>query len=126
MRTPAALAGLLGGLCWLAAFAVDATAGGRPVDALTWAGVALLAVAVLGAGASLVSRGATGLRVVVAVCFLALVGSVLEVVRAAGDPVVVDAVFGLGVLVVSVVALGRRRGSEAPAPSRHSRGSHAR
>jgi hypothetical protein len=53
-------------------------------------------------------------------------------VRDGGDPLTVDAVFGAAALLVSVVALGRGRRdrpAEAvvpPAPSRHSRGSHAR
>jgi hypothetical protein len=127
MRVPAAVAGLLGGLCWLGAYAADAAAAGAGlVDGLTWAGLALLVVATLAAGASLVSRSATWLRVIVAVCFALLAGSVLEVVREGGDPVAVDAVFGAAAAVVAVIVLARRRRSEpAPLP-RHGRGSHAR
>jgi hypothetical protein len=114
MRALVAIGGLLGGACWLAAYAVGA---GGSADALTWAGAALLAVATLGAGASLVSRGATWLRVVAAVCFLALVASVREVLRDGSDPPAVDAVAGAAAVLVAVVALTRRR---------ESRGSHAR
>ena len=110
MRVPAAVAGSLGGLCWLAAYVADrAGAGAGLVDGVTWAGVALLTIAVVVTGASLVSSSATWLRIVVAVCFAALVGSVLEVVRQGGDALVVDAVFGAAVLVVSIVALARGR-----------------
>jgi hypothetical protein len=133
MRVPAAVAGSLGGLCWLAAYVADrADAGSGLVDGITWAGVALLTIAVLAAGASLVSSSANWLRLIVAVCFAALVGSLLAVVRDGGDPLAVDAVFGAGVLVVSLVALARgRRGRPAeaavpPPPARRNRGSHAR
>ena len=106
-----AVAGLLGGLCWVLALWVGA---------LAWVGAVLLAVGVLGAGAGLVSRSATWLRVIVAVCFLALVGSVLQVLRDNLDDGGVLAVAGVVAVVVAVVVLGRQR----PARSRH-RGSHA-
>lgn len=138
MRVPAAVAGVLGGLSWLGAYVADRVgAGAGLVDALTWAGVALLTIAVLAAGASLVSSSASWLRVIVAVCFAALVGSVLEVVRQGGDALLVDAVFGVAVLVVSAVALARGRRNRSSQPtreparraepsSRRNRGSHAR
>jgi hypothetical protein len=113
MRMLVALAGVLGGLCWLVAHAVDQQA----QDALIWAGAGFLVVAVLGAGAGLVSRSTTWLRVVVAVCFLALTGSVLQVLREGGDPALVDAAAGALAILVAFVALGRRRPR---------RGSHAR
>ncbi|MGB0102184.1 MAG: hypothetical protein WBP61_18035 [Nocardioides sp.] len=134
MRAVAAPAGLLGGLCWIVAAAVE-------VDALTWAGAVLLALAVLAAGAGLVSSSVLWLRVIVAVCFLALVGSVLQIVRDGGDPLLVDAAAGAVAVVVAVLVLirGRRRrgsssgsyaGSHARPPARsHARahaGSHAR
>ncbi|HEY0951990.1 hypothetical protein [Nocardioides sp.] len=137
MRVPAALAGLLGGLCWVGAYAADAVdAGGGLVDGLTWGGLALLVIAVLATGASLVSRSATWLRVLVSVCFALLAGSVLSVVREGGDPLAVDAGFGVLAVVAAIVALATRprRPEAAPAPpgnhSAHhrsrSRGSHAR
>lgn len=128
MRVPAAVAGLLGGLCWLGAYAADAADGGAGiVDGLTWTGLALLLVAALVAGASLVSRSATWLRVLVAVCFALLAGSVLEVVREGADPLTVDAVFGAAAIVVAVIVLAsRRRRPEAGPPARRGRGSHAR
>jgi hypothetical protein len=126
MRTAAAVSGLLGGPCWLAAFVLDRTGEGGIVDALTWAGIALLAAAVLGAGASLVSRSAGWLQVVVAVCFAVLVASVLEVLRDSIDGLAVYAVFGAVAAVVSVMALVRGRPA-AVAPAGHrARGSHAR
>lgn len=127
MRVPAAVAGLLGGLCWVGAYVADAAdTGAGLVDGLTWAGLALLVVATLVAGASLVSRSATWLRVLVAVCFALLAGSVLEVVREGGDPVTVDAVFGAGAVVVAAVLLARGRRTAPAPPPRSNRGSHAR
>lgn len=113
MRAVAAMAGLLGGLCWVGALWVDVLA---PVGAV------LLAVGVLGAGAGLVSRSAIWLRLVVAVCFLALVGSVLEVLR---DNVEQDAVLvaaGVVALIAGTVALSRR---PVAASESRSRGAHA-
>ncbi len=128
MRVPAAVAGLLGGLCWVGAYVADAAdTGAGLVDGLTWAGLVLLAGATLAGGAGLVSRGATWLRVIVAVCFALLAGSVLAVVREGGDPVTVDAVFGAGAAVVAAVVLARGRRTEStPPPARRNRGSHAR
>jgi hypothetical protein len=126
MRTPAAVAGLLGGLCWLGAYVLDATSGGGLVDALTWAGYVLVGLAVLAAGAGLVSRSATWLRVLVAVCFAALVWSVLEVLRDSLDGLTVNAAFGVLAAVVAVVVLTRGRPASA-APAGHRAGrSHAR
>jgi asparagine N-glycosylation enzyme membrane subunit Stt3 len=117
MRAPVAVAGLLGGLCWLAAFVLDEVRGGGGVDLLGWAGLALLGITVLGAGAGLVSRSATWLRVIVAVCFAALVWSVREVLRDSVDGLAVDAALGAVAVVVSVVVLTRRpRGGGAPPP----------
>jgi hypothetical protein len=127
MRTPAAVAGLLGGLCWSGAYVLDATGGsGGPVDALTWAGLALLAVAVLGAGAGLVSRSATWLRVLVAVCLAALVWSVLELLRDSVDGLTVYAAFGVLAAVVSVVMMVRSRPATPEPTGRRAGGSHAR
>ena len=126
MRTPAAIAGLVGGLCWIGADVVDASSGGGLAGALTVLGAVLLAVAVVAAGAGLVSRSATWLRVVVAVCFAALVGSVLQVLRQGGDPEAVDALAGVVAVAVSALLLVRRPPAPQEAPTRQRRGSHAR
>ncbi|GAA1145963.1 hypothetical protein [Nocardioides aquiterrae] len=111
MRAVAAVAGLLGGLCWV---------GVLWVDALAWPGAVLLALAVLGTGAGLVSRSAVWLRVLVAVCFLALVASVLQVLRDGLDDRAVLPAAGAVAFVAAALALARR--PERP-PAR--RGSHA-
>jgi hypothetical protein len=127
MRTPVAVAGLLGGLCWLGAYALDAAGGSSGlVDTVTWAGLALLAIAMLDAGASLVSRSATWLRVLVAVCFAALVWSVLEVLRDSLGGLTVYAVFGLLTAVVAVVVLARGRPAKPESAGHRAGRSHAR
>ena len=112
MRAAMALAAVLGGICWVLALWVD------PMSAV---GAVLLAVAVVGAGASLANRSATWLRVVAGVCFLGLVGSVLGMLRDAMDDGMVLATAGTAAVAVGVVALARR-----PAGVPRSRGSHAR
>ncbi len=72
------LAGVLGGLCWVAKAVLDDGDGPESViNALHYGGLALLALALLGIGAGLVS-GLAALRVVVALCLLALAWAVLE------------------------------------------------
>jgi hypothetical protein len=115
MRTAAATAGLLGGLCWV---------GALWSDALVWVGGVLLGLAVLGAGAGLVRRGAVWLRLIVAVCFLALVGSVIQVLRDNLDQTLVFAVAGVAAVIAAAVALSRRPEPPAHHHSR-SRGAHA-
>ena len=117
VRLTTALAGLIGGTVLVLACFV----GG---DALRWAGLALLALAALGAGAGLVSRSAPALRVLVAVCFALLAGSVLSVLVDAVGPPAYAAVGTAGVVVAAVV-LARRR--PVPAAGGHrAGGAHAR
>ncbi len=111
MRAVAAGAGLLGGLCWV---------GALWVAQLAIVGAVLLAIVVLGAGAGLVSRSAVWLRVIVAVCFLALVASVLQVLRDNVDEGIVLAVAGVAAVVVAALAVSRR-----PAKEPRPRGAHS-
>ena len=110
----ARLAGVLGGLCWL----VRGVAG---VDALRWPGLVLLALALAGLGAGLVSSSAAWLRAIVAVAFPVLVWSVVEVLHGDGDGRVVDAV--AGVIVAACCGFGLVRSRRAR-PARAA-GSHA-
>ncbi|MFC4787190.1 hypothetical protein ACT8ZV_22125 [Nocardioides sp. MAHUQ-72] len=124
LRSLARLAGLVGGLCWLVRLVLDLGGSGGAAGLLHWLGLVLLAVALVGAGAALVSTSATWLRAIVAVAFPLLVWSVLEVLHDGGDPEVIDGLFGLVVAVVAAVAQARSR----PEPVRRSRstGAHAR
>lgn len=127
MRIAAALAGLLGGLAWVVAFVLDQTDRPGALDAFEWAGLALLTVATLAAGAGLVSRSTTWLRLLVAVCFALLVWSVLQVLSDGFDDRLVQAVAGGVAALVSVVALVRRPNVSAHHAGGHrSGGSHAR
>lgn len=136
----ARVAGLLGGLAWLARLGLDLAGSldDAVSDALLWGGAALLAVAVLDVGLGLVPRAPGWLRAVVAIGSVALAGSLVAVLHGDGDGVVVDGVVG----AVAVVVLGLRllrggrpgsagRAAEEQAAARRtaprrSAGSHAR
>ena len=120
LRALARVAGLLGGACWVARMVLDRGGSeGAMVDALYWAGLALLFVALVGFGTTLVSKGAVWLQAIVGIAFPLLVWSVVEVLRPAGDPVVLDAVVGILIAGVSLLALGRSRGGDERPPRRH-------
>jgi hypothetical protein len=128
VRTAAALAALLGGLAWVAAYGLDRTDRVGPANAVELAGLVLLVVAALAAGAGLVSRSATWLRVVVSVCFVLLLASVLEVLADGIDERLVQAGAGGLAGIVGIVVLSRGRPAPAPQPGGHRArgGSHAR
>lgn len=108
LRSLTHIAGVLGGLFWIVRLVLDAAGvADGALDALYWSGLVLVAVALAGAGVGLVSKSAWWLRVIVGVAFPVLVWSVLEVVRNGGDALIVDAVVGFAVLVVSVIGLRR-------------------
>jgi polyferredoxin len=123
----ARLAGLIGGLCWLLRLLLDLAGHGTGglADLLYWVGLLLVAVALAGMGAALVSTSATWLRVVAGAGCLLLVWSVLEVLHDAGDPRAVDGLAGLLVAVASGRALSRDRQKKEP-PRRRASGAHAR
>jgi hypothetical protein len=127
LRAVALGSGVVGGLSWLALLVLDqAGSGGSGLhDALHWAGLVLLGIAMVGFGASLASSSAIWLRVIVGIAFPALVWSVLEVFHPAGDPEVVDGIFGGAVALLSVVGLARRPARHGP-PPRRAHGAHAR
>ena len=109
LRTVTMASGVVGGLCWAARMVLDlaGTHDGAAVDVLRWAGLALVGIALAALGAGLVGRE-PWLRVVVAVAFPLLVWSVLEVLHPAGNPAVIDGVFGL-VVVADLPAVARPR-----------------
>ena len=128
LRAVALVSGVIGGLCWSVRGVLHLVEAGSPglLDALHWAGLALLGLAMIGFGAGLVSRSAVWLRVIVGIAFPALVWSLLEVFRPVADTEMVDAVFGALVVVVSIVGLSRRPERPEAAPRRTHRGSHSR
>ena len=126
LRSLAATAGLLGGLCWVARWVADLVSG-EPAwgPAAYVAGLVLLGLALAGVGAGLVSSSAAWLRVIVAVAFPALVWSVYSVVRGESGSLALDGV--LGVVAVVLCAAGMvlaRRRTRAARPRRA--GSHSR
>ncbi|MCD4526535.1 hypothetical protein [Nocardioides sp. cx-173] len=104
----ARVAGVLGGLAWVVRHVAD-------VEALRWPGLILLAVALAAYGAGLVSRSATWLRAIVALCLPLLVWSVVEVAHGSGDDSLVDAVTGAAVALVSLAGMVRARAARQPA-----------
>jgi hypothetical protein len=121
------MAGVLGGLAWPARAIVDRHGGSDAVvNALHWGGLALIAIAVLGIGAGLVS-GLPALRILVAVCLCALVWSLLEGLRGQWADDWVDGVFGVLLALFCLVGLVRRRGAERPhdQPRPRRTGAHA-
>jgi hypothetical protein len=120
-------AGVLGGLCWLARAVLDDGDGPRSlIDALHWGGLALLALALLGIGADLVT-GLPALRVVVAICLVLLAWAVLEFLHSQYDDRWVDGILGglIGLYCVAgMVVRHRHPGDGEPRPPRRPSGSH--
>lgn len=99
------IAGVLGGLSWLGQAAVNQyDAATAAVNALYWGGGALILVALVGLGMSLVT-GARWLRVTVGVCVPLLVWSILGVLHAETSDNFVDGGFGLGLALICAAAL---------------------
>jgi hypothetical protein len=124
----ARVAGILGGLCWIGQAILDDGDGPTSlIDGLHYAGLALLVIALLGIGGGLVS-GLMALRVVVAICLVALAAAVLSFLHDQYDDRLVDGVVGALMVVYCSAGLLVRRGrppGDGAGESRHSRGSHA-
>jgi hypothetical protein len=109
-RVVAGLCCLLGGATWAARWLLDPS--GSTTGLLRYAGLAMLALGLAVAGGALGNRGRWWLRTIAGVGSAALVWSVVDVVRPAGEALAFD-----GALAV---ASGRER---AP---RRGAGAHAR
>ncbi|MFC7493281.1 MULTISPECIES: hypothetical protein [unclassified Nocardioides] len=125
MRILAPLAGLVGGLAWIAAFLLEQADRPTLADVIDVAGLVLLLVAAAAAGGSLVTRTTTWLRTIVGVCFAVLVWSVVQLIADGADEGLVHAVVGAAAAVIAVAVLSRRPRRENE-PSSHRRGAHAR
>lgn len=117
----ARMSGLLGGLVWFARALLDGSAA-AVVDALHWGGLALIALALMGIGAGLVSSSAWWLRVIVAICLPLLVWSVLETLRLNQPDRWVEGVFGALLAVYCLVGLFVARPRREPRTT----GAHAK
>lgn len=122
-RTAVCLSGVLGGACWILRSLLgltDLTSSGDTLDeVLRWAGATWLLIALAGAGAALVRRSEMWLRVVVGVAVPLLALVFLSLAYDVLDRLLVDALVGLVVLVVSVLVWRRGRpatGAPADAP----------
>ncbi len=124
----ARIAGILGGLCWIGRAILDDGNGPTSViDGLHYGGLALLVIALLGIGGGLVS-GLMALRVVVAICLVALAAAVLSFLHEQYADRSVDAILGGLMVVYCVVGLLVRRSStdeDREPRQHHSRGTHA-
>jgi hypothetical protein len=124
----ARLAGILGGLCWIGRALLDDGNGPTSViDALHYGGLALLVIALLGIGAGLVS-GLVALRVVVAICLVALAAAVVSFLHQQYTDRAVDGILGGLMVAYCVTGILARRSQDredgGPKPRRSS-GSHA-
>jgi hypothetical protein len=122
------LAGILGGLCWIGRAILDDGDGPTSViDGLHYGGLALLVIALLGIGGGLVS-GLIALRVVVAICLVALAAAVLSFLHQQYSDRSVDGILG-GLMVfyciVGILARRSRGEDDGGRESHRSRGSHA-
>lgn len=122
------LAGVAGGLCWIAQALLDNGDGPASViDALHYGGLVLLVIALLGIGAGLVT-GLLALRVVVAICLVALAWAVTAFLYNQYSDPAVDGVLGALMVIYCVAGILARRGREddgEPRSAHRSRGSHA-
>jgi len=121
--TLARIAGLVGGLAWVARLVQGGV--GTVSSGLYWLGAVLVAVALVAGGVGLVSTSATWLRAIVGVAFPLLVWSVLGVFHQSGNAATIDGVFGLVVAVVAATQLVRSR-SKPPKPPTSSRSARPR
>ncbi|MDF1604946.1 hypothetical protein [Nocardioides sp. YIM 152315] len=126
MRILAPLAGLVGGLAWIGALALEQVDRTALADAAELVGLPLLLGAAVATGASLVTRSTTWLRAIVGVCFALLVWSVVQLVADGADERLVHALVGAGAVVVATAALSRRPERSDDPGGHRSRGAHAR
>jgi hypothetical protein len=124
----ARVAGILGGLCWIGRALLDD--GGGPasvIDGLHYGGLALLVIALLGIGGGLVS-GLVALRVVVALCLVALAAAVVSFLHHQYSDRAVDGILGGLMVLYCVIGILVRRSrprDDGASESHRSRGAHA-
>jgi hypothetical protein len=127
LTTLARVAGVLGGLCWMGrAILDDGNGPTSAIDALHYGGLALLVLALLGVGGGVVA-GVVALRVLVALCLVALAAAVVSFLHQQYSDRAVDGILGGLMVIYCVVGIlvRRRRGrDDDSAEPRRSSGSH--
>lgn len=109
-RVIASLFGLAGGAAWVAGFLLERGGTARDevsIQALSWTGLGLLALAGFAAGTALVRTGPLWLRLVVAVCLPVLAWAVVETVRQNAGDAVTEGIAGVLVLGLALLTLAR-------------------
>ncbi len=116
-RTAACLAGIVGGACWVARYALDyfdVTPAGSDIGVvLRWAGATWLLLALFAAGTRLVHKAALWLRLLIGCVVPLLAIIVLSLSYSALPRLVAEAAAGALVVVVSLVLLVRGERSRA-------------
>jgi hypothetical protein len=106
----ASLFGLAGGAAWVVGFLLERGGTARDevsIQALSWTGLGVLALAAMAAGIALVRTGPLWLRLVVAVCFPVLAWAVVEAVRQNAGDAVTEGIAGVLVFGLSLLTLAR-------------------
>jgi hypothetical protein len=133
LTTLSRIACVLGGACWMGRAILDNGDGPTSViDGLHYGGLALLVLALLGIGGGLVS-GLVALRVLVAICLVALAAAVVSFLHQQYSDRSVDGILGGLMVVYCVIGILARRskqradggGDGGGRESHRSRGSHA-
>lgn len=121
-RAAASLAGVLGGLCWLARYLLDrfgvVSASGDVGMVLLWLGATWLVLALVSGGVRLARAQAVALRLLLGVVAAVLGWVVLSLAYALLPDRLAEAVVGTVVAVASLVVYLRVRGRETEAPER--------
>ncbi|MDP3891689.1 hypothetical protein [Nocardioides sp.] len=109
-RVIASLLGLAGGAAWVVGFLLERGGTARDevsVQALSWTGLCLLAVAAFAAGVALVRTAPVWLRLIVGLGVPLLVWAVVETVRQSAGDAVTEGIVGVLVFGLSLLTLAR-------------------
>lgn len=113
-RNVACLSGVLGGVCWVARYFLDAGDDTGLGQVLRWGGAMWLAIALVVLGMGVVRLGNTVIRVIIAIALPTLLWAILSTAESGGiDPITAEAVAGGVAIGVFAALLLSRRGEEA-------------
>ena len=119
-RTAACLAGVLGGLCWVARYVLSVTdvaaAGGQVGTALRWSGATWVLLALVSGGSRLARASAVWLRVLLGVAVFLLAIVALSLLYPVTGRLRGDALFGAVAALTAGLVWMRGRTAEAETP----------